>query len=372
MLNKLKNRKGLYLALVFLLIFAVWSLPVQADLTNVKDTLTDSRPSAESNHTIVFRLSAANNIEENDTITLTLQSGFDLATNELTPSDFDLSGSSSGDQPLAYVATSTGWGVATSGQTVTFTAPSNAQTWISGNETVTVEIGTNAAYGGAGSSRIVNPSTAASYNVDITAAGASSETGRTKVAIISGVTVSATIDESLTFSIAAVNAADCTSGGSVTAVTSTATTVPLSTLSANTFKKGCQTLTVDTNAGDGYTMTSQETDQMTNAGSDTIPDTLCDSGSCDQTTGAAWATATNNGMGHTCVGFDCVAAYSSGTNFRQFASIADTETAVQMRSSSTPVSNSTTTIVYKISVSGSQPSGDYSNVVVYIATAQFD
>lgn len=371
MLINLKCRKGFLLTLVFLLLFTVWSLPAKADLSNVKDTVSDSRPSVDANHTIVFKLSAANPIEENDTITITFAANFDLATNGVAFGDMDLSGSSSGDQALAAVASSTGWGADVAGQVVTFTAPTAVDTYLGASETITVEIGINATYGTAGANQITNP-TAAVYNIDITAAGDSSETGRAKVAIISGVTVSATVDESLTFTIAAVDSVDCTDGGSATAVTSTATTVPFSTLSANTFKKACQILTVDTNAGDGYTMTSQETDQLTNAGADTIPDTTCDSGSCDETTGGAWGTATNNGFGHTCLGFDCVAAYSSGTNFRQFASIADTETAVQIRSSSTPVTNSISTIVYKISVSGSQESGDYSNTVVYIATAQFD
>ena len=220
--------------------------------------------------------------------------------------------------------------------------------------------------------QITNP-TAASYTIDIAANGDSAETGALVVAIISGVTVSATIAESLTFSIAGVGDALCTQDGAATAVTTTATAVPFGAMNANVFKKGCQTLTLNTNAGDGYSLTSQETDQLTNAGSQTIADTTCDTGSCTETTFGAWATATaNHGLGHTCVGKDCNTSYSSGTNFRQFASIADAETAVQMMASSSPVTNSTSTVVYKISVPGSQPSGDYTNVVVYIATAQFD
>jgi hypothetical protein len=369
--NWYKCRRSLYLALVVMMAFATFVLPARADLTNVKDTLSDSRPSIGANHTIVFTLSVANNIIENDTIAVTFPAGFNLTSVVYT--DVDLSASGSGEQTIVGATpNTTQWGAAVSGQVLTFTAPSTASTYIGGGETVTIEIGTNATAGVTGTNQIVNP-TAASYTINITAAGASSETGALVVAIISGVTVSATIAESLTFAIAGVNDTLCTQDGAATAVTTTATAVPFGTMNANTFKKGCQTLTLNTNAGDGYSLTSQETDQLTNAGSQTIADTTCDTGTCTETTSAAWATASaNHGLGHTCVGLDCVATYSSGSNFRQFASIADSETAVQMMASSSPVTNSTSTVVYKISVSGSQPSGDYTNVVVYIATAQFD
>lgn len=366
-----KCRPGLYLSLIITMTFATFILPARADLTNVKDTLSDSRPSIGANHTIVFTLSATNNIVENDTIAITFPAGFDLTSVVYT--DVDLSSSSMGEQTIVGAApNTTQWGAVVSGQVLTFTAPSNAATYIGGGETVTIEIGTNATAGSTGTNQIVNP-TAASYTINITAAGASSETGALVVAIISGVTVTATIAESLTFAIAGVNDTLCTLGGTATAVTTTAATVPFGLMNANAFKKGCQTFTLNTNAGDGYSLTSQETDQLTNAGSQTIPDTTCDTGTCTESTAAAWATASaNHGLGHTCNGLDCIGAYSSGSDFRQFASIADAETAVQMMSSSSPVTNSTSTVVYKISTSGSQPSGDYSNVVVYIATAQFD
>ncbi len=369
LVNRVKNNKKLSLALLILLVLSLWISPAKADLTNVKDTLSDSRPSISANHEIVFVLPAANDINENDTITVTFQSGFDLTSVDYT--DMDLVGSTSGDQTLAATQGSTSWGVGVSGQVITFTAPSNAGTYLSGGETVTIKIGTNATGGGA-NAQITNPTSTGTYTVDISANGTQTDTGRTIVAIISGVSVSATVSESLTFSISGVNSSSCTLGNSVTAVTTTATTVPFGTLSTNTFKKGCHNLTISTNAGDGYSITSQETDQLTNSGGDIIPDTTCDTGSCSESTGGAWATASNNGFGHTCFGSDCVAAYSSGVNYRQFASIADSETAQVMQSNTGPVNNSTSTVVYQISVSATQAAGDYSNTVVYIATAQFD
>lgn len=369
--NWYKCRRNLYLVLIGLLVFGAWMVqPARADLTNVKDTLSDSRPSTGSNHTIQFTLSGANNIQANDNIVVTFPSGFTIGSVDYT--DIDLDGSGSPEATLAAAPSATDWGAVFSGQVLTLTAPSGAGPWIGGGETVTIEIGTNATTGSTGDQQITNPS-AGSYTIDISANGDSPETGALVVAIIAGVTVSATIAESLTFTIAGVANTACTQGNSVTAVTTTATTVPFGAMTANTFKKGCQLLTVNTNAGDGYITTSQETDQLTNAGSQTIPDTTCDTGTCTESTAAAWVTpSANHGFGHTCYGLPCVLAYSSGTNYRQFASIADSETAQTLMSSSTPVTNSTSTVVYQLSVSGSQASGDYTNTVVYITTAQFD
>lgn len=370
--NWYKCRRNLYLFLIVLLVFGTWMVqPARADLTNVKDTLSDSRPSTASNHTISFTLSAANIIQTSDTIVVTFPVGFTIGSVDYT--DIDLSGSSSGEKTLAAAATASDWGAVFSGQVLTITAPSGAGPFTSASETLTIEIGTNATYGATGDQQITNPATPGSYTIDIAANGDSPETGALVVAIISGVTVTATIAESLTFTIAGIANTACTLGNAVTAVTTTATAVPFGDMNANTFKKGCQLLTVNTNAGDGYTMTSQENDQMTNAGGQTIPDTTCDNGSCTETTGDAWVTASaNHGLGHTCFGLNCVGAYSAGTNYRQFASIADTETAQTMMSSSSPVTNATSTVVYQLSVSGSQPSGNYTNTVVYITTAQFD
>lgn len=369
--NWYKCRRNLYLVLIGLLIFGTWMVqPARADLTNVKDTLSDSRPTTASNHTIQFTLSGANSIRDNETIIVTFPSGFDLSSVDYT--DMDLDGSVSPEATLASSPSGSDWGVQVTGQTITFTAPLSGGPHIGNAETVTIEIGTNATYGVTGDQQIINP-TAGSYTIDIAVNGSSPETGALVVAVIAGVTVSATITESLTFAIAGVNNTDCTQGNAVTAVTTTATTVPFESMTPNNFKKGCQLLTVNTNAGDGFIITSQETDQLTNSGGQTIPDTTCDNGSCTEITADAWVTATaNHGLGHTCFGLSCVAAYSSGTNYRQFASIADAETAQTMMSSSTPVTNATSTVVYQLSVPVSQASGDYTNTVVYIATAQFD
>src|SRR2546428_676846 len=79
-----------------------------------------------------------------------------------------------------------------------------------------------------------------------------------------GVTFSATVDESLTHATAGVTTANCPNpagAGSETEVDTSgdATTVPFGTISVNSFYGACQQLTVSTNATGGYVTTVQTT-----------------------------------------------------------------------------------------------------------------
>ena len=95
---------------------------------------------------------------------------------------------------------------------------------------------------------------------------------------------------------------------------------------SNAFYQGCQDLTVSTNAGDGYSLTVQESSAMqTPDGKFTIPDTACDAGDCSVATATAWATPTNYGLGHTCAnvsGSDCNATYGNGKKFKPVSNTA--------------------------------------------------
>jgi len=163
-------------------------------------------------------------------------------------------------------------------------------------------------------------------------------------------------------------------GATVNSVTSTATSVPFGTISANTFYQGCQDLIVSTNAGNGYSVTVQESSAMrTVDGRFSIPDTTCDGGTCSESAAAAWTNATKNGFGHTCfnqLNHDCNAAYSSGTNFRQAANLAAGETAQSVMSSST-AATATGRVKYRLSTSAAQPAGTYKTLVTYTIYATY-
>jgi hypothetical protein len=163
-------------------------------------------------------------------------------------------------------------------------------------------------------------------------------------------------------------------GAAVNAIATTATSVPFGIISPNTFYQGCQDLIVSTNAGNGYSVTVQESSAMrTVDGRFSIPDTTCDGGTCSESTAAAWANATKNGFGHTCFNqsmHDCNAAYSSGTNFRQFANIAGGETAQAVMSSST-AATATGRVKYRLSAGSGQVAGTYTTIITYTIYATY-
>jgi hypothetical protein len=170
--------------------------------------------------------------------------------------------------------------------------------------------------------------------------------------------------------------ANCSSddGASVKAVAATATSVPFGIISPNTFYQGCQDLIVSTNAGNGYSLTVQESSAMkTIDGRFTIPDTTRDAGTCSESAAAAWTTATHNGLGHTCanqLNHDCNSAYSSGTLFRQAADLSQGETAQSVMSSST-AATATGRMKYLLSAGNAQAAGTYTTLITYTIYAAY-
>ncbi len=205
------------------------------------------------------------------------------------------------------------------------------------------------------------------------------------VAPVEGVLVSATVDQTLAFTVGAV-ASGQTKCGTTTTIASTAYSIPWGTIvTANAFKDAAQTLEVSTNASGGYTVNIEENDQMgMNGGAcvgatageanNCIKDTTCDSGTCTQTTASAWTTATNNGLGYSLeniTGTD--AAFLHGGNFtaKQIPDREVPEDKQTVMSNVDPVSANKINVCYRISISGTQPAGYYYNKVKYTATATF-
>lgn len=214
------------------------------------------------------------------------------------------------------------------------------------------------------------------------------------VAPVEGVLVSATVDQSLSFTVAKVDADSGTYCGvtrNASTTDSTATSIPWGTIAtANTFLNAAQVLTASTNASGGYSVKIEENDQMgLNGGAcsgatageanNCIKDTTCDAGSCTESTSGNWNTATNNGFGYTLEnvsGAGTDAAFLYNESSRQFSAkqIADQEASEIKQiimSNSKPVSSNQVNICYRISVSGTQPAGYYYNKVKYTATATF-
>ncbi len=140
-------------------------------LTSASLELTTHATNASASHT--FEFVTPSGVESStDTVVLTYQSGFVL-TSLSAPGDMDLGVDNDAacngpftDKTLAATAAVNTWGVAVAGQTVTFTAPTNAAAGeITAGRCVQIQIGTNA---DGGLNRIVNPGSTGSYEVDVT------------------------------------------------------------------------------------------------------------------------------------------------------------------------------------------------------------
>lgn len=139
------------------------------------------------------------------------------------------------------------------------------------------------------------------------------------------------------------------------------------TLSPNSFSNASHTLTV-TAPGQGYSVTAYETSKLTNAASDTIPDTTCDSGTCTETSAGIWNTPTNNGFGYNLTGNDIATDFINSTYFRPFPDFSLGESPATIMLSSAAGKNRTATVNYRLSPSGTQAGGNYSTQIIYIAT----
>jgi hypothetical protein len=197
MAQKIKklSKKLITFVCMITLVFSI-SIVNNADATlaSVSDTLSDSRFNTATNHVIVFTVKAGD-LTNPDTIIVGFEADFDTAS--VVFSDISVNGSVFGAFGLDDGAC-VGDGIGVTGEgtdTVTFTVCSG--TTITDEEVVTITFA---------NSHITNPAAATcgsgnnSYvcDIDITT---SDESGTAQVAIVSGVTVSATVNEALTFVI---------------------------------------------------------------------------------------------------------------------------------------------------------------------------
>ncbi len=219
-----------------------------ASITSASDTLSNSAPSASANHTVAF--TSPTGMVASSTITITFPGTFTLPGG-LDIEDVDITASGT-EQTVASVAASGVWGAYFSGQVLTLTSPTNVPQ--ASSTPFSIEIGTNATFGLSGNTQIVNPTATTSHAIDI--AGSMPDSGQVRVAIIDQVTVSASVDTSLTFTVSGVNASSTVNGSpTTTAATTTSTSLPFGTLAIGVSRVLAHDLSVTTNAASGYSVT---------------------------------------------------------------------------------------------------------------------
>ena len=342
--------------LVFSLLAFVFSSKVAqaAALTNKKDTMSSLKASTLSNHQILF--TTPTGVAAGQTITLTLTS-FSIAA-ALDFEDLDLSFQATGDgvcdtgdteKTLAAIASGATWGaVRTSATVITFT--SGTDTIAAGAE-VCVEVGTGAESVVTGIERITNPA-AGSYSLTI--AGTMTDSGDIAIQILTDdqVAVSATVDESLTFTI---------SDNSIGFGTLTAADDFFATGDTNgsAIEVEAHTLVVGTNATNGYTMTVNGA--TLTSGANTIT--------------AIGSFNTASSLGTEQFGLRMTASGGSGSVTAPYAAAGFAfDTAAfpdQVASVAGASVNTTYSVRYVGNITSSTEAGAYTATLTYVATANF-
>lgn len=355
--------------------FAVllWSLGLPAlrfadaaNITTVSDTLSDSAPSAPSNHTIQF--TTPSGVGAGDTIVIDFQGNFN--PDALDESDFDFA--SSTDYSLAASPSGQTWGVTTNATSVTFTSGTAV---LGPNATVTIQMGTNATFGATGNTQIVNPASEGSYELGFTVGD--DDSGWTRVVILDSVEVSAAVDTIFTFTVEG-----APSGQSVNGVTTTgstgSTSIPFGTLEDGVATTTAQELTVSTNASNGYTVTMQLDQALQSSTGADIDGFVMGS---DTDNPAAWsapvATVGNeNTYGHW--GFttdDATTTRAFEFGAQEFAAASTSPRIVMSHdgpTNGTITGEGTTFVGYRVEINGLQEAGDdYIATLTYVATPTF-
>jgi hypothetical protein len=272
-----------------------YSTAQAANLSDVSNTLTTSEPSVTAGHTISFTLPTGSSIAPGDDIVITFDSQDDGAGGQ------DFAG---GDIGAAIdVAADVTFGVnAPAGTAATFVAEDVDSFTFEGvtasaGDTVEIVVAdgilTNPA-------KVAGPGIGDSYEIEIDIANATNDIGRTRVAIVETVQVTAIVPTVFDFEVRSV-ATSTTVNGEATTGGSSETLIPFQELVAGAPEFIAQQLAVTTNARNGFVVTVEQSGPLASANGADI-DSFFDA--TDETTPTAWASPNGtlafgeNGWGH--------------------------------------------------------------------------
>ena len=332
-----------------------------AAVSTFSDTLSTIKESVVANHTITFTINDAWDATE----TLSIDFPDTFATTGFAntePEDFDItddgaeqvlvaSGGCSGTALEIEVTT-----VNTTTDTFTFTRCTGDAT-IASASVVVIEIGTHATQGSAGNDQITNQ-TSEENNADanVTLGGTFSGTGTLALEIVddNDVTVNATVDPRITCAFAGLTTTFASLAGPVT-TSDTSTTV-----------------TVSTNAPNGFTLSVRDEGNATNPGlyKSSAPTYLI--GSADSSfSNTATLTSDVDGFGiqgSTSGGSGATVTIDARYDQSGNAVGGLERTATTLASATAAVASRVVTVVHKAAVSGLAPAGAYTDTLTYVCT----
>jgi hypothetical protein len=324
---------------------------VAAALTSSSDTMSRLKQSTLSNHTIKFVTPTG--VAAGQTMTVTFPAGFTMGSFAVANVDVATGASCSSissERTLAGSPSGATWGVAQAGQIITITSGTDT---ITAGHCVEIEIGSNATSGGAGTAQITNHATPGTYPVTI--GGTFTDTGSASVQIIADdqVVVTATVDQTLSFSISD-NTTEFGTLGSGAAKYADDSAGSASSVVAHNLIAG-------TNASGGYIITYNGTNL---ASGGNVIDAATITGDADGTPGTEqFGLALSKSGGSATI----TTAYAQASN--NWAYVPTTTTTLVTQNA---VEASTTYDVrYLANIATLTPAGAYTSVINYIATATF-
>ncbi len=216
-----------------------------------------------------------------------------------------------------------------------------------------------------------NPSTQGAYSIGVntkTSGDVVIEDATTKVYILSSVSVSATVNAILSFSIATTTPDDSLNGHSFTG-TSSPTSIAFGEIDDSQAYLMGHVLSVSTNANDGYKVTiEQDQDLQTAAGATIDPYSTSSPSAWDAPTGDYTDETT---WGHWGVTSDDTDDFTADT----YQGLDGTTPLTVMEhngpANGATVGVGTTTVAYELQISALQQAGDYQNTITYICTPTF-
>lgn len=373
------------LAVFALLLFgARFGVVRGAPVSGFSDTLTDSAPSASSNHTVVF--TTPNGVtDDGSTMVVAFSDNDDFNLAGIIEDDIDIDddGTPMVTSGSCGVGVEVGVSVNTSIDEITFQFCSGEGGAIAGGSEVTIRVGDHAVDSGSGSNQILNPSSVGQQNISISGTGTFNDSGTTSVFIIDNIDMTAIVPTSFTFSVIGVAADLAGANGepTTTKIATNATTIPWGTLNINTDYTAAHTLQVNTNAPNGFSVVLHQDQNMTNGSSDDI-DLFIDGSAVS--TPDTWVAPTGTiGAGENSYGHYGVTSedstLSGGDEFGTALYAGSIDVGRELfyhdgiadgGAGNTPGIGQTVA-GYKIRITTLQEQGDYSNILTYIATPTF-
>jgi len=124
----------------------------------------------------------------------------------------------------------------------------------------------------------------------------------------------------------------------------------------------------------GAQVIGYENHPLTTTKKEILEDTTCDNGLCTQEIAASWTSSLAYGFGYRCesdFSGACNDNFSKAATFKQLPdrSANESEQAIILNQQTKQTTKAK--IIYKINISGTQPHGDYSNTITYIAIPNF-